>query len=81
MVKRYKNISTVEQLDIAPGQTGEADIPEAQEFRMVARGAIEVVEPAPEPEEVVVEEVVPDKPPEETKTTPETTRPGTQKGR
>lgn len=39
----YKNISSVTQLDIEPGQTGERDIPKDQEDRMVERGAIEVV--------------------------------------
>lgn len=43
MEKEYKNISSVEQLGIEPGQTGKADIPEDQEHRMVAREAVEVV--------------------------------------
>jgi hypothetical protein len=42
-MKTYKNISTVEQLGIDPGQTGQIDIPKDQEDRMVDRGAIEVV--------------------------------------
>jgi hypothetical protein len=42
-VKTYKNISTLEQLGIEPGQTGQAEITKDQEDRMVSRGAIEVV--------------------------------------
>ena len=55
--KRYKNISTVTQLDILPGETAERTISEDKEERMVSRGAIEVVSteseenPAPESEE------------------------------
>src|SRR3982751_3318541 len=41
--KNYKNISGVEQLEIPPGETGEREIPQDQEDRMVTRGAIEVV--------------------------------------
>ena len=43
MSKTYENVSPVEQLGIAPGETGEADISEDQEQRMVERGAIKVV--------------------------------------
>lgn len=42
-MKTYKNNSPLEQLGIAPGQTGQADIPQEQEERMVERGSIEVV--------------------------------------
>jgi hypothetical protein len=42
-VKKYKNISTLEQLGIEPGETGEREMHKDQEDRMVARGAIEVV--------------------------------------
>jgi hypothetical protein len=42
-VKTYKNISQLDQLDIEPGQTGEREISQEQEDRMVARGDIEVV--------------------------------------
>lgn len=45
-MKTYKNISGVEQLDIPPGETGERELPQDQENRMVARGAIEVVSEA-----------------------------------
>jgi hypothetical protein len=55
-MKTYKNIGKVENLGIAPGETGDRDISEAQEKRMIDRKAIEVVTsgggtPAEKPEE------------------------------
>jgi hypothetical protein len=61
-MKTYKNISDVEQLDIAPGETGEREIPETQETRMVERGAIEVVGA---PAESPADQETPEKTPEE----------------
>lgn len=41
-MKEYENISDLDQLGYAPGEVFEADIPEAQEARLVERGAIRV---------------------------------------
>lgn len=85
-MKTYKNISSVEQLGIEPGQAGEASIPEDQEARMVARGAIEVVETEQkEPEAAEPETPEPETPeaeaPPEPQSQPDTSRPGGRKGR
>lgn len=42
-MKTYKNISGLEQLDLAPGKSGQRELTPDEEQRMVARGAIEVV--------------------------------------
>lgn len=62
-MKEYEVLGNRDQLGHAPGQRFHADLPESQERRMVARGAIRVVgeegtgdtTPA-EPEPTVVEE-------------------------
>lgn len=39
-MKEYENISDRDQLGHAPGEVFEADIPEAQEARLIARGSL-----------------------------------------
>lgn len=47
---QVRNISTVDQLGLAPGEVGTRDLTEEEEQRYVARGAIEVASASNETE-------------------------------
>lgn len=52
-MKTYRNISTLNQLGLEPGEVGERELTSDEEERLLTRGAVEIVsgEPA-EPDDI-----------------------------